>query len=122
MRIEKIAAETGIPVRWRPLNVRVIFVEQNNIPLKDKPVKAQYMWRDIERRAALFGVDWRGIPPYPVDRSGLSNRVGVIAAEEGWAAEFTKAAIRLGFWRIKISDSQKLSAPYRASRGKTLIR
>jgi 2-hydroxychromene-2-carboxylate isomerase len=97
MRIEEKAAQAGIPVRWRPFNVRVIFVEQNNIPFKDKPVKAQYMWRDIERRAALFGLDWKGIPPYPVDRSGLSNRIGAIAADEGWAAEFTKAVYRAWF-------------------------
>ena len=35
MRIEEIAAQSGVAVRWRPFNVRVIFVEQNNIPFKD---------------------------------------------------------------------------------------
>ncbi|MDB5854782.1 MAG: DsbA oxidoreductase [Herminiimonas sp.] len=97
MRIEGLAAQAGIEVHWRPFNVRSIFVEQNNIPFKDKPVKAQYMWRDIERRAALFGLEWRGIPPYPVDRSGLCNRLGAIAADEGWAPAFTRAVYRAWF-------------------------
>jgi len=60
------------------------------------------MWRDIERRAARFGLDWNGIPPYPVDRSGLANRLGVIAGKEGWASAFTQAAYRA--WFIEHQD------------------
>lgn len=55
------------------------------------------MWRDIERRAAHFGLEWNGIPPYPVDRSGLANRLGVIAGKEGWAPAFARAAYRAWF-------------------------
>ena len=55
------------------------------------------MWRDIEPRAARFGLEWNGVPPYPVDRSGLANRLGVIAGREGWASEFTQAAYRAWF-------------------------
>lgn len=102
MRIEEIAAQAGIEVRWRPFNVRVIFVEQNNMSFKDKLVKVQYMWRDIERHAALFGLEWKGVPPYPVDRSGLCNRIGAIAASEGWASEFTKAVYRA--WFLEYQD------------------
>jgi 2-hydroxychromene-2-carboxylate isomerase len=102
MRIEDEAARAGVAVRWKPFNVRTIFVEQNNIPFKDKPVKAAYMWRDIERRAALFGLEWNGVPPYPVDRSGLCNRIGAIAGKEGWATEFTQAAYRS--WVLRHED------------------
>lgn len=92
MRLEKLAAQAGVSVCWRPFNVRTLFVEQNNIPFRDKPVKAAYMWRDIERRAAKFDIEWGGIPPYPVDKSGLSNRIGIVASDEGWAGEYTRAA------------------------------
>lgn len=101
MRIEDLAARAGVSVRWRPFNVRTLFVEQNNIPFRDKPAKAAYMWRDIERRAARFGIQWGGIPPYPVDRSGLSNRIGIIASDEGWAGDYTKAAYRAWFLEHK---------------------
>ena len=98
MRLEAEAAKAGVQVRWRPFNVRQLFVEQTNIPFpKEKAAKVAYMWRDIERRAARFGLAWNGIPPYPVDRSGLANRLGLIAGQEGWAPAFTRAAYQAWF-------------------------
>lgn len=98
MRLEDEAAKAGVAVRWRPFNVRRLFVEQANIPFpKEKAAKVAYMWRDIERRAARFGLEWNGVPPYPIDRSGLANRLGVIAGQEGWAPAFTRAAYRAWF-------------------------
>jgi 2-hydroxychromene-2-carboxylate isomerase len=94
MRIEEAAARAGVAVRWRPFNVRQIMVEQNNIPFRDKPAKARYMWRDIERRAARHGIPFAGQPPYPVDPELLANRVGLIAAEQGWCPEYTQATYR----------------------------
>jgi 2-hydroxychromene-2-carboxylate isomerase len=103
MRLEDEAAKAGVEVNWRPFNVRKLFVEQTNIPFpKEKAAKVTYMWRDIERRAARFGLEWNGIPPYPVDRSGLANRLGVIAGKEGWAPAFTRAAYRA--WFIEHKD------------------
>lgn len=98
MRLEEEASQVGVEIRWRPFNVRKLFVEQTNIPFpKEKAAKVAYMWRDIERRAARFGLDWNGVPPYPVDRSGLANRLGVIAGQEGWAPAFTRLAYRAWF-------------------------
>jgi len=103
MRLEEEAARAGLLVRWRPFNVRKLFVEQTNIPFpKEKAAKVTYMWRDIERRAARLGVEWNGVPPYPVDRSGLANRLGVIAGKEGWAPAFTRAAYKA--WFIEHKD------------------
>jgi 2-hydroxychromene-2-carboxylate isomerase len=53
-------------VSVRPFDVRAIMVEMNNIPFSTKPIKAQYMWRDVERRAAMYGIAWSAIPPYPL--------------------------------------------------------
>lgn len=98
MRLEDEAARYAVQVRWRPFNVRKLFVEQSNIPFpKEKAAKVAYMWRDIERRADRFGLAWNGVPPYPVDKSGLANRVGVIAGREGWAAPWSRAAYRAWF-------------------------
>lgn len=103
MRLEDEAAKAGIDVGWRPFNVRKLFVEQTNFPFpKEKAAKVAYMWRDIQRRAARFGLDWNGVPPYPVDRTGLANRLGVIAGKEGWAPAFTRAAYRA--WFIEHKD------------------
>jgi len=97
MRIDQIAAQSGVRVRWRPFNVRQIMTEQNNIPFRGKPVKMRYMWRDIERRAGRYGIPFLKEPPYPVDPENLANRVGVVAAEQGWCPAYTKATYREWF-------------------------
>jgi 2-hydroxychromene-2-carboxylate isomerase len=115
MRIEHAAARAGVEVRWRPFNVREIMIEQNNIPFRGKPVKMRYMWRDIERRAARHGIPFSGVPPYPVDPECLANRVGVVAAVEGWCPEYTKATYRAWFLKDKPpGDPKNLSSILRA--------
>ena len=109
MRIEQVAAEAGVNVHWRPFNVREIMIEQNNIPFRDKPVKMRYMWRDIERRAARYGIPFRGIPTYPVDPEYLANRVGVVAAIEGWCPEYTRPLTRRGFSKTPPPESPNTS-------------
>lgn len=90
-RIEKLAVEAGLEVRWRPFSVLTLMLEQNNIPFRGKPVKMAYMWRDIERRAACHGLPFKPTPVYPVDREHLSNRVATYALEQGWGEQFVKA-------------------------------
>ena len=50
-RLPAIEETTGIRFDWRPFSVREIMIEMDNIPFATKPVKAAYMWRDIDRRA-----------------------------------------------------------------------
>ena len=92
MRIDDAAAKAGVEVRWRPFNLRAIMTEQNNIPFANKPVKLAYMWRDVGRRARSHGLDWRAIPPYPIDKDLHANLIAQLAAEEGWCADYVKAA------------------------------
>lgn len=101
MRIGEAAGAAGIEVRWRPFNVREIMIEMENIPFANKPVKAAYAWRDIERRAARHGLEFAGQPPYPVDPDLLANRVGVVAAEQGWCPEYAVASYRAWFLEKK---------------------
>jgi 2-hydroxychromene-2-carboxylate isomerase len=35
MRVEALAANAGVELRWRPFNVRAIMVEQDNIPRRN---------------------------------------------------------------------------------------
>jgi 2-hydroxychromene-2-carboxylate isomerase len=101
-RVEDVAAREGVALRWRPFNVRAIMIEQNNRPFIGKPVKLQYMWRDVERRANRYGIPFRSIPPYPVDPEGLANRVATVAALEGWCPDYTKATYRAWFLENKV--------------------
>jgi 2-hydroxychromene-2-carboxylate isomerase len=97
MRIETLAAEAGITIRWRPFHLRTLTIEQNNRPFVGKPVKMKYMWRDLERRAGQHRIPFNGIPPYPVDSEGLAHRIGILASMEGWCPEYSKALYRQWF-------------------------
>ncbi|WP_210200047.1 DsbA family protein [Mesorhizobium sp. WSM3868] len=55
MRIADMAKQAGVAVRWRPFNVRTVMAE-NNIALRTQAAKVKYMWRDVERRAAMHGL------------------------------------------------------------------
>ena len=105
-RAEDLAARAGVALRWRPFNVRAIMIEQNNRPFVGKPVKMQYMWRDLERRAARHGIPFRSIPPYPVDPDMLANRVASLAALEGWCPEYTRSTYRDWFLEGKVAGQE----------------
>jgi hypothetical protein len=57
----------GYGLAWRPFLLGPLLHEHQGMtdsPFNVVPVKGAYMWRDIERRAERFGLDWNGIPPY----------------------------------------------------------
>lgn len=97
MRIDGVGAASGVDVRWRPFNVRHVMIEQNNIPFKDKPVKTAYMWRDIERRAARYGLAPQVPATYPIAELVLANQVALLGMEQGWGPAFTQALYRRWF-------------------------
>lgn len=97
MRLDEVERKSGVRFRWRPFSVRAIMKEMDNTPFSTKPVKAAYMWRDIERRAAQRGLPVRVPAPYPLPDFDLANRVAVLGAREGWCADYVRAAYRRWF-------------------------
>jgi len=83
-RIDDVANAENIQVRWRAFNIRTITREMNNSPFAGKPVKAAYMWRDIERRAGKYGLAAKLPAPYPIAGFDLANHVAVVGMDEGW--------------------------------------
>jgi 2-hydroxychromene-2-carboxylate isomerase len=59
-----------------------------------------------------FGIPFKSIPDYPVDPEGLANRVAVLAAEEGWCAEYTRATYRDWFLENKGSGRSRASSAH----------
>jgi 2-hydroxychromene-2-carboxylate isomerase len=94
MRLPEIAGTTGIRFVPRPFSVRAIMREMDNGPFANKPEKAAYMWRDIERRAARYGLTPRLPAPYPLKEFDLANRVAIVAAREGWCDAYLAATYR----------------------------
>ena len=96
-RIEHVAQDAGVPLRWRPFSVRAIMREMNNTPFPEGSPKTRYMWRDIERRAARYGIPFMRPSCYPVDPDQQALRVALVAADEGWCPSFLKESYRAWF-------------------------
>ncbi len=97
MRLGPIEASTGIRFRLRPFNLRAIFDAAGYFPFPAGSPKTTYMWRDIERRAAAYGIPIRVPAPYPAKNSTLTNWITLLGLEEGWGREFVLAAYRRWF-------------------------
>ncbi|MFO1079593.1 MAG: 2-hydroxychromene-2-carboxylate isomerase [Reyranellaceae bacterium] len=96
-RLPAVAQATGVRFNWRPFNVRAIMREQNNIAFAGKPVKAAYMWRDIERRAGLYGLPVKVPAPYPLKEFDLAHRLALVGLAEGWGIDYLRASYRRWF-------------------------
>jgi len=58
--------------------------EMKQFRFADKPTKCAYMWRDIERRAAMYGIPARSLH-HILSSSRSSEPSGVVGMREGWA-------------------------------------
>jgi 2-hydroxychromene-2-carboxylate isomerase len=105
LRIRRLADAAGVEVRWRPFNVRPL-MQENNVALRSETRKVKYMWRDVERRAASHGLPFGKPPIWPTDPELLHNRVGTLAAEEGWVEAFTVASFKAWFYNGQALGSE----------------
>lgn len=97
-RIEGLARESGVALRWRPFLLGPIFAAQGwqDSPFNLYEAKGRYMWRDLERTCARHGLPFRRPSRFP--RSGLlAARVAVAAAEQPWLPEFVRCVYRANF-------------------------
>ncbi len=106
MRLDAVEAAAETKFRWRPFSVRAIMLEQNNIPFRGKPVKAAYMWRDIERRAAMYGLHPKLPAPYPLPEFDFANLIAIVGEGEGWCAAYVRAAYRRWFEEGQVAGSE----------------
>lgn len=98
MRIEDLARERGCIVRWHPFLLGAIFQKQgwNDSPFNIYPAKGRYMWRDLERLCASFGIPFHKPSQFP--RSSLLA-ARVACANEGahWIAQFVRGVCSANF-------------------------
>ena len=105
-RLAAVEKATGIPFRWRPFHLLTILQEMKHVPFADKPAKMAYMWRDLERRAAMHGIPIRVPAPYPLRDSLMANRVAILGLREGWGKHYVTAAYRRWFQAGQESGSE----------------
>lgn len=97
-RIDPLAAAAGLRVRWRPFLLGPIFQQQgwSTSPFNLYPKKGRYMWRDMERLCAGYGLPFRRPSEFP--RNGLlAARVACGSIREPWLPEFVRAVYRANF-------------------------
>jgi 2-hydroxychromene-2-carboxylate isomerase len=97
MRLGEVEFSSGLSFRWRPFHLLLILQQMKHVPFADKPAKCQYMWRDIDRRAAMYGIPVALPVPYPAKQSIAANLVAIVGMKEGWGADFARAAYRRWF-------------------------
>src|SRR6187399_2363187 len=111
MRIERIAADAGIEVAWRPFLLGPIFKTQgwDNSPFNLYSAKGRYMWRDIERLCAAEDLAFRRPDPFP-QPSLAAARVALTQAVTPLRAEFSRRIFLAEFAAgLPISDEGVLS-------------
>lgn len=98
-RIERLAAGRAIRLEWRPFLLGPIFKQRGRDPSpfqNPSPAQRRYRWRDVQRLCAAEGLALRLPSTYP--RNGLlAARATLIALDEGWGPELTRAIYRANF-------------------------
>ena len=97
-RIEDVARAVEVAVEWRPFLLGPIFAEQgwDDSPFNLQPAKGRYMWRDMERLAQGYGLPFARPSVFP--RNGLlAARVALVADDEGWCPDWTRAVYAAEF-------------------------
>jgi 2-hydroxychromene-2-carboxylate isomerase len=95
MRIEALAGAAGVAVHWRPFLLGPVFRELgwSTSPFVLQAAKGRYMWRDMERQAARYGLPWRRPSAFP-RAAVMPLRVAALGAESPWIGEFCRRVMR----------------------------
>ncbi|WP_314438594.1 2-hydroxychromene-2-carboxylate isomerase [Massilia timonae] len=98
MRIEQAARSAGAPLLWRPFLLGPVFRELGweGSPFLVQREKGEYVWRDMARRAAKYGLPFRRPGVFP-RRALLPMRVALLAAREAWMGEYCRRVMRMAW-------------------------
>jgi 2-hydroxychromene-2-carboxylate isomerase len=112
IRIEGAAEKAGVDLVWRPFLLGPLFASQQGLkdsPLNLFPAKGAYMWRDLARLCAGYGLEFTKPSVFP-RKSLRAARVAVAAAGQHWMVGFVKAVYRANFVHdLDIADPEVLA-------------
>jgi 2-hydroxychromene-2-carboxylate isomerase len=100
MRVEALARARGLAIAWRPFLLGPVFLSLgwNDSPFNIYPPKGRYMWRDLARLCAKYGLPFRLPTRFPRD-GVLAARVALAGAQAPWVAAFSRAVMDANFAR-----------------------
>lgn len=109
-RIEALAKSKSAKVIYRPFLLGPIFNAQgwSTSPFVLYPAKGEYMWMDVARQAAKYGLDFKKPSVFP--RNGLlAARIATAAEHEAWLPQFVSSVFKWEFTRdTDIANSEVL--------------
>jgi 2-hydroxychromene-2-carboxylate isomerase len=98
MRIGDLCRDAGVELVWRPFSLGPIFAGQgwSDSHFKLNPLRGSYMWRDLERLCAKFGLPWQRPSRFPRPTT-LPLRVACSIADEAWCGAFVRRVFVANF-------------------------
>jgi 2-hydroxychromene-2-carboxylate isomerase len=98
MRIEALCEAAQVALVWRPFSLAPIFRLQGweTSPFTLNERRGTYMWRDMERLTAKFGLRWKQPSVFPRN-TVLAGRVAAAFASAPWAGDYIRAAYVANF-------------------------
>ena len=101
LRLEDLISKKKLNLEIKPISIRNIMRSMNNIPFPpEKKEKVNYMWRDIERRAAVYGLPSPNVPaPYPLKDFDTANLVGIVLNNKNLYLKYFDLTYR--YWFIE---------------------
>ncbi|HEV3088683.1 MAG TPA: 2-hydroxychromene-2-carboxylate isomerase [Candidatus Elarobacter sp.] len=98
MRIEGMCRDAGVQLRWKPFLLGPIFALQgwNDSHFNLNQRRGDYMWRDMKRLTAKFGLPWQRPSRFP-RLTTLPARVACAIADELWAGDFIRRTYTANF-------------------------
>ncbi len=98
MRIETLCGERRIALDWKPFLLGPIFQAQGltTSPFNVFPAKGRYMWRDMQRQCAKYGLPLRRPSVFP--RTGLkAARLCCAYSYAPWLGDFIRGVFHANF-------------------------
>lgn len=107
LRIGEVARVHGVQVQLRPFLLGPVFrsLGWSTSPFVLQKAKGEYAWRDVQRRAAGYGLPWRGKPAAFPRSSVLPARIAQWAGDQPWCLAFCQAVFRLNFLEDREIDA-----------------
>jgi 2-hydroxychromene-2-carboxylate isomerase len=98
MRIERLCADSGLRLDWKPMLLGPIFADNgwSDSPFNLYPAKGANMWRDMERQSAKLGLPLRRPSHFPRG-SLLAARIACANADAPWIGGFVAAVFHANF-------------------------
>lgn len=106
MRVEQLAAQAGVKVRWRVFLLGAVFQQYGwkTTPMELFPAKGHYMWHDVQRICASLNLAYQRPSAFP--RNGmLAARISANYAESPWIGDFICSVYQANF-----ADDQDISS------------